>query len=95
MAPAFVLHHAEDGSSIDNVTALMQPALATKIVQQFGRLYTLQIIRWLAFLVTDLADLAAHKHQLEPFFGLGEAFDLFRAEDNHLKNRKRLSSYVR
>jgi hypothetical protein len=93
--PAFVLHHAEDGTRIDDVATLMQRAMATNIVQKFGRLYTLQIIRWLAFLITDLADLAAYKHRLEPFFGIGEAFELFRGDEKHIKNRKRFSIYIR
>ena len=95
MGPSFVLHHAEDGTPIDDVQALAQRALATRVVQKFGRLYTLQIIRWLAFLISDLAGLAAPGHHVEAFFGLDEAFAIFRNEDRYLKSRKRLTIYFK
>jgi len=95
MGPSFVLHHAKDGTLIDDVQALAQQALATRVVQDFGRLYTLQIIRWLAFLISDLAGLAAPGQPMEAFFGLDEVFAIFRNEDKYLKSRKRLTIYVR
>jgi hypothetical protein len=62
---------------IDDPDTLFRRALATRVVQKYGRFYTLQIIRWLAFLISDLGDLAAGTHQLEPFFGLSELFKIF------------------
>jgi hypothetical protein len=95
MGSSSVLHHTEDGKPIDDLSELMQRAMATRVVQRYGRLYTLQIIRWLGFLLSDMADLAAHGHRLESFFGLGEAFMIFMCEDDYLKGRKRLSIYSR
>jgi hypothetical protein len=95
MGPSFVLHHAEDSTPIDYAEALMQRARATRVVQTFGRLYTLQIIRWLAFLVSDLAELAVHRQGLDAFFGVGEAFVIFMNEDAYLRKRKSFSIYAR
>jgi hypothetical protein len=94
IGPAFVLHYAEDGTPIDDVTALTQRAMATRVVQKYGRLYTLQIIRWLAFLISDLADLAAGRHDVDAFFGLGEAFTIFMNDDKYLKSRTRFTIYA-
>lgn len=95
MGPSFVLHHAEDDSPIDDLTVLMQRAMATRVVQKYGRLYTLQIIRWLAFLISDLARKACHGHNFESFFGLDELFTIFMNEDSYLVKRKTLSLYHR
>jgi hypothetical protein len=95
MGPSFVLHHAEDTTPIDDAVTLMQRAMATRLVQKYGRLYTLHIIRWLAFLVSDLAELAAHRHRLDAFFGLGEPFVIFMNEDDdYLSKRKTFSIYA-
>jgi hypothetical protein len=73
---------------------LTHRAAATRLVQTYGRLYTMQIIRWLAYLVCDLADLAAHSHQVDPFFGLSDFFPIFmNRDDAYLKRRKRWSIY--
>jgi hypothetical protein len=44
-----VLPHSEDTSRIDTVEELASKANATSIVQKYGRLHTLQIVRWLRF----------------------------------------------
>jgi hypothetical protein len=94
MSPSFVLHFAEGGERIEDVTILMQRAIATQVVQKFGRLYTLQIIRWLAFLMSDMAKIVLHRHGLDAFFGLGETLSIFMCDDRYLITRKRLSIYT-
>lgn len=69
--------------------------MATRVVQRHGRRYTLQIIRWLASLITDLADLAVDTRRLDAFFGLKEAFEIFLTDEKYLINRKVLSIYAR
>jgi hypothetical protein len=92
--PSFVHHYTEDGVPIDDPKVLMERAMATRVVQRYGKLYTLQIVRWLAFLLSHLAELAAHSHGLDDaFFGLGEAFTIFMNEDTYLMRRNRLSIY--
>ena len=92
IARSFVLHHAEDGNVIDDPDTLFRQAMATRIVQKYGQLCTLQIIRWLAFLISDLA---AGAHKLEAFFGLSELFKIFLNDDQYLKGRKTFSIYSR
>jgi hypothetical protein len=90
-----VLHHTEDEVIIDNIEALMLQGAATRIVQKFGPFYALQIVRWLAFLISDLADIGAYKERITPLFGLGEPFKFFRLEDSYLRQRRRWSIYPR
>jgi hypothetical protein len=88
-----VIHHAESGELIDNIEKLALRGSATKIVQKYGRLYTLQIIRWLAYLLSDIADVAVYQNKVTPLFGIGEPFIIFRAEDDILRSRRRWSIY--
>jgi hypothetical protein len=87
-----VFHHTEGEALIDNIEALMLHGGATRIVQKFGRFYTLQIVRWLAFLISDLARIGAHQ-RITPLFGLGEPFKFFRLDDSYLRRRRRWSIY--
>ncbi len=89
----FVLHHDEQGKQINNLEAMMMQTGATRIVQKYGRLYTLQIIRWLAFLIADLSHIGAYQHRIEPLLGLDEYFGIFMNNDAYLKDRKTWSIY--
>jgi hypothetical protein len=88
-----VLHHTEEGVVINDIEQLMNGAGATRIVQQYGRLYTLQIIRWLAFLISDLSHTGAYERRIEPLLGLDERFIIFMNEDGYLRRRKTWSIY--
>jgi hypothetical protein len=94
LSPAFVLHHSEEGRAIWDVRTLMDRRFATRIVQTYGRLYTMQIIRWLAYLVSEVSELAAHQHNVEAFYGLSEFFPIFMNQDDaYLKKRRTWSIY--
>jgi hypothetical protein len=88
-----VLHHSEEGELIDDIETLMARAGATRIVQTYGRLYTLQIVRWLTFLIDDLSHEGAYKKHIDWFMGLNEPFVMFMNEDNYLRGRKTWSIY--
>ncbi|MBU4230986.1 MAG: hypothetical protein L6277_16360 [Desulfobacterales bacterium] len=88
-----VMHHDEQEKKIDNLEAKMIQTGATRIVQKYGRLYTLQIVRWLAFLITDLSHIGAYQHRIEPLLGLDEYFGIFMNNDAYLKDRKTWSIY--
>lgn len=90
---SFVLHHDEQGIKLDNLEVMMMQTGATRIVQKYGRLYTLQIVRWLAFLIADLSLIGAYQHRIEPLLGLNECFGIFMNNDVYLKNRKTWSIY--
>ena len=88
-----VLQHTEEGLMIDDIEVLMLRAGATSVVQRYGRLYTLQIVRWLAFLISDLSRTGADERRIEPLLGLHEPFAIFEGEDGYLRDRKTWSIY--
>jgi len=87
-----VLAHSETGDSMNDITALVQRAGATRVVQKYGRLYVLQIVRWLSYLISDLAH-AAHTHRIGHFLGLEEPFGLFLNDDDFFRRRKTWAIY--
>ncbi|WP_203072226.1 hypothetical protein [Falsiroseomonas ponticola] len=88
-----VIHHAEGGLPIRSVEAMMQQAQSAPVVQRYGRLYVMQIIRWLSTILVELASKGAYQHRLEAFLALPEPFALFRNDDTYLLGRKRWSCY--
>lgn len=88
-----IFHFAEDGKPITNIETLMTQGAATKVVQKYGWLYSLQIVRWLSYLLADLSFKGAYKNRLQPLLGLDEPFAIFRNDDPMLKNRKTWSIY--
>jgi hypothetical protein len=88
-----VMHHDENGNNIDNMETFITHGAGTKIVQKYGQFYTLQIIRWLAFLIDDLSHIGAYKKRIEPLLGLNERFVIFMNEDSLFKGRKTWSIY--
>jgi hypothetical protein len=70
LGPAYVLHHFEDTTPMSDLETLMMHVGATRIVQKYGRLYVLQLVRWLAYLMSDLS----HTGRIETVLGLDEPF---------------------
>jgi hypothetical protein len=90
---ASVLHHNEDMTPIDSIGKLATKAAATALVQTYGRLHTLQIVRWLSNILSSLSSDGAYKHRIEALLGLDERFIIFRNPDEYLKRRKTWSIY--
>jgi hypothetical protein len=88
----YVLHHAEDTTPITDMATLMTRGGATRIVQKYGRLYVFQIVRWLAYLMSDLAR-GARTADIEPLFGIEEPFVLFLNDDRYFLGRSTWSIY--
>lgn len=88
-----VRHHGEDGTEITDSAALFSRAQATKVVQRYGRLYVLQIVRWLAAVLSDLSHRGAYEMHIDPLMGLYEPFNIFRNPDKYLRERKTWSIY--
>jgi hypothetical protein len=89
-----VLYHTESTAPIENVEELALRAAATRVIQKYGRLYTLQIVRWLAYLISDLAHIGT---PIVPgLFGLEELFMIFRIpDDRYFRDRTVWSLYPR
>lgn len=90
---AIVLHHMENGTEINAADAYFGRAGATAVVQKHGRLYTLQIVRWLASILFELSHCGAYQERIEPLLGLSEPFGIFGNDDRYLRNRRAWSIY--
>ena len=89
MSPfTMVLHNTESGEAMQDVRTASLHTGQTRIVQRFGRFYTLTVVRWLSALLSELARQACHTHQIEAFFGLWEHLQTYTVPDEFLKRRK-------
>jgi hypothetical protein len=90
---SIVLHSAETGELIGNVHSYWSRGGATRVAQKYGRLYTLQIVRWLSSLLYELGQEGAYRRRIEPLLGIHEPFSMFYNDDAMLKRRKTWSIY--
>lgn len=90
---SFVLHHGEAGQPIRTVAAMTQHAQPTGVVQRHGRLYVMQIIRWLATILGEVARQGTGHPRIEAFQALPEPFMMFQNDDAYLRGRKTWSIY--
>lgn len=88
-----VLHHDEASRRVSTIKAMMARAGATRIVQRYGRLYVMQLIRWLSTIISELSHKGAYELRIEALLGLDEPFRIFRNEDRYLIGRKTWSIY--
>ena len=88
-----VIHHDEAGNLIENIETLMTRAGATQIVQRYGRLYVMQLIRWLAIILAQLSFKGAYEYRIEALLGLDERFHIFCSADKYMLGRKTWSIY--
>jgi hypothetical protein len=71
----------------------MQHAQSTAVVQRHGRLYVMQIARWLATVLAEIARDGAYRRQIDAFLALPEPFAMFLNDDAYLRGRKTWSIY--
>ena len=90
---ATVLHHNEAGQSMTSIEAMMTRAGSTRVVQRYGRLYVMQLIRWLSTTISEISHKAAYERRIEALLGLNEPFRIFYNEDRYLLGRKTWSIY--
>jgi len=88
-----VMHTAENGDPIRDVHSFFSRGRVTRIVQKYGQLYTMQIIRWLASIIFELSHSGAYEHRIQALLGLHEPFTIFMNEDNYLRSRRTWSIY--
>jgi hypothetical protein len=89
-----VMHTTETGDSIRDVHSFFGRGRVTRAVQKYGRLYTMQIIRWLASIIFELSHLGAYQQRIQPLLGLHEPFTIFMNEDNYFRRRRTWSIYL-
>lgn len=83
-----VLYITESGAPMRDVFTASVRIGQARIVQKYGRYYTLLLVRWLAELYSVLAEQACHEHGIVAFFGSSELFWTFTVEDRFLRTRK-------
>ncbi len=89
MAPVtMVIHTDESGRTMRDVKSASIRTGQTKIVQKFGRYHALTIARWLSDLLSKIANIACHQHNIGGFFGINEYFYSYTVDDSFLKTRK-------
>ena len=88
-----VWHQDEAGQTMTSIEALMNRAGATRIVQKYGRLYVMQLIRWLSTIMWEQSHKGADELRIEALLGLDKPFRIFRNDDRYLIARKTWSIY--
>lgn len=88
----FVLNTQEDGTSSSSLGAASINQSQAEVIGKYGRFYTLQIVRHLAFLLWEVQG-EAHKHRLEKIPFLHEFFVVFMGPDEQLKRYRKWSIY--
>jgi hypothetical protein len=84
-----VRHHSEAGDSMNDMAELLRHAGATRVVQKYGRLQVLQIVRWLTFLLTAMI----YEARFDQFLGADEPFKIFLNDDRYFSRRKSWAIY--
>lgn len=92
---SIVMHSTEAGEPISDLYEFFTRGGVTRVVQKYGRLYMLQIVRWLSSIICDLSHNGAYIQRIEALFGLDEPFVIFLNEDSYMRSRKTWSIYPR
>ena len=89
---ALVHLSSESGDFIGTVEALESNAAQVRVTQRYARMYTLQIARFLAMLISDLRHEAFMKGMTD-IPDLSEFFAIFFNDDDYFRSRKTWSIY--
>ena len=92
---SFVLHHDESSQEMTSVEATARRSGTTRLVQNYGRLYVMQLVRWLSCIISKLSHKGAYEERIKALLGLEESFSIFQNEDKYLLGRKAWSIYRR
>jgi hypothetical protein len=83
---------SESGAPINSIEEAALHSAQTTVVQKYGQLYTLQIIRFLAFLMFELTH-EAYRSPATVIPHLSEFFGMFMNKDAYFKGRRTWSLY--
>lgn len=85
---SMVLHHNEQGTTMQDVQTASLHTGQTAVVQRFGRYYALTVVRWLADVYSEMARKASYGNGYDAFFGAWEFMQTYNVPDEFLKTRK-------
>jgi hypothetical protein len=86
---AFVNFPNETGDTMSDVLSSSIRSGQSEYVQQYGRYYSLVVVRWLAALFSALSNDACHQNGILAFAGADEYFQTYTVQDKFLKSRKK------
>ncbi|MBD9356994.1 hypothetical protein [Methylomonas albis] len=87
-AHSVVLHVDETGQEMSNLKQASVRTGQVEVVQNFGRYYTLLLVRWHAEVFSQLSTTAHYQHGVGELFGVNEYMCTFLVPDSFLKTRK-------
>lgn len=80
---------SESGEHIGDFEALATRAGATRVVQKYGKMYVLQIVRWLRSLAEELAMTGGYTKQIPSLFCFHEPYNILIGTDADFLRKKR------
>lgn len=83
-----VLYVDEHGAMLTNLTSASERTGQTKWARQYGRFYTLSVVRWLSDIFAELTRGIGYSKGFEALFGHYEFFGTYRVPNNFLLTRK-------
>jgi hypothetical protein len=88
-----VRYHTETGESLDSVYKASIHSAKTEFAKPYSRMYVMQIIRFLAVLLSELSH-ASMKERMEEVPYMSDFFRIFYNEDAYFRSRKTWSIYT-
>lgn len=85
---SFVRYGDENGRMMTDVETASERTGQTKWAQEYGRFYTLSVVRWLSYIFRKLVRDAAYHNGIDSLFGHDEFFTTYTLDDNFLRTRK-------
>ncbi|KPH88739.1 hypothetical protein [Komagataeibacter intermedius] len=84
----FVLFTDETGNVMSDATTASERTGQTKWAQNYGRFYTLSVVRWLSYIFDEMTHMAGYQPGLESLFGHYEFFRTYMVNNHFLLKRK-------
>lgn len=86
---ALVMHHTEAGATINSLSEGFLHSNETAVIRQYSRMYSLQIVRFFAFLISDLSDLSYRsEYRFHWMPHMSDFFGILFNNDRYFLNRK-------
>lgn len=83
-----MIHHtSETGEHIGDFETFASMAGPTRVVQRYGKMYALQIVRWLQCLTFELAMTSGYEKQIPGLFCFHEPYSIFSGTDADFRTR--------
>lgn len=89
---ATIIHHTETGENLDTAFNASLQTAKIEFAKPYSRMYVMQIIRFLAYLLSELS-YKAMDHGMEDIPCMSDFFRIFYSNDKYFKRRKTWSIY--